>query len=438
MNIDARSLTIYILNKFSIKQGNLNKIRNNAYSKFNPNKNNIARSMVLTNEIIRKKDRLDMMIEVISKRKISYFNTALKSILRVGFYEIMYDNSVPQFATVDSSVKITKKLISKKASGLTNAVLRKLIRINNQGSNWFLPLKKHKKWWSIPLWLRKRWELRFGQKEYELLAEFFDSPSAINLRVDQSRISCAEVVRLLKQLDIKSEILLEPFLKIEKGIGKILKTRLFQSGKISIQDVAAGNIVYLLGLKEGDTVLDICAAPGTKALFMSEIIGENGIVYAFDINQSRIRDGKNDFKRHGKKNIQWYKKDAINDEFPMTEKILIDAPCSGTGVLRKKPDIKWRRSINDIRILTKIQLSILNNVSKYLKIGGTLVYSTCSLEPEENWNIIKEFLKLKPNFQLITKHSVIKDEWINNNGCFETFPHRHNVDGMFAAKLTRV
>ena len=438
MNIDARSLTIYILNKFSIKHENLNKIRNNAYSKFNPNKNNIARSMVLTNEIIRKKDRLDMMIEVISKRKISYFNTALKSILRVGFYEIMYDNSVPQFATVDSSVKITKKLISKKASGLTNAVLRKLIRINNQGSNWFSPLKKHKKWWSIPLWLRKRWELRFGQKEYELLAEFFDSPSAINLRVDQSRISCAEVVRLLKQLDIKSEILFEPFLKIEKGLGKVLKTRLFQSGKVSIQDVAAGNIVYLLGLKEGDTVLDICAAPGTKALFMSEIIGENGIVYAFDINESRIRDGKNDFKRHGKKNIQWYKKDAINDEFPMTEKILIDVPCSGTGVLRKKPDIKWRRSINDIRILTKIQLSILNNVSKYLKIGGTLVYSTCSLEPEENWNIIKEFLKLKPNFQLITKHSVIKDEWINNNGCFETFPHRHNVDGMFAAKLTRV
>lgn len=159
---------------------------------------------------------------------------------------------------------------------------------------------------------------------------------------------------------------------------------------------------------------------------------------SFDISESRIRDGKNDFKRHGKKNIQWYKKDAINDEFPMTEKILIDAPCSGTGVLRKKPDIKWRRSINDIRILTKIQLSILNNVSKYLKKGGTLVYSTCSLEPEENWNIIKEFLKLKPNFQLITKHSVIKDEWINNNGCFETFPHRHNVDGMFAAKLTRV
>ena len=437
MNSDARFLSIYILNRFSIKKENLNKLRNNAFAKFNPSKINRARTIVLTNEVIRKKERLDMMITTISDRKIEYFNSTLKSILRVGFYEIIYDNSVPQFAIVDSSVKVTKKLISKKASGLTNAVLRKLIRTYNQDSKWFSPLKKRRQWWSIPIWIQERWESRFGKKGFELMAECMDNIPAIYIRVDQSRINCVSVVKLLKDLDIEAEVVIEPFLKVAKGLGKILSTKLFQTGQVSIQDVAAGNIVHLLELKEGDTVLDICAAPGTKSLFMSEIIGEGGNVHAFDISESRIKQGKNDIKRHGKKNIHWYKKDATCDEFPMSDKILIDAPCSGTGVLRKKPDIKWRRNSNDLAMLTKMQLSILNNVSKFLNLGGTLVYSTCSLEPEENWNIIIEFLKLKPNFQLMTKHSIIKDEWINNNGCFETFPHLHDVDGMFAAKLIR-
>ena len=142
--------------------------------------------------------------------------------------------------------------------------------------------------------------------------------------------------------------------------------------------------------------------------------------------------------RHKKRNIYWELKDATCDRYPLSDKILLDVPCSGTGVIGNKPDIRWMRELKDISKMSILQLKILKNVSKYLKTGGSLVYATCSLEKEENWNVIENFLKINLNFKLGDLNKSIPLNWIDVNGCLSTLPNKHDVGGMFAAKLTRL
>jgi 16S rRNA (cytosine967-C5)-methyltransferase len=134
----------------------------------------------------------------------------------------------------------------------------------------------------------------------------------------------------------------------------------------------------------------------------------------------------------------WEIKDASIDEFPMADRILIDAPCSGTGVLNKKPDIKWRRSPGDVHKFAGLQLGILNNMIKYLAPHGTIVYATCSMEHEENWDVVNAFLKLNPDFRIVTKHSPALKMWIDEKGALVTFPPEDEVSGMFAVKMVKI
>ena len=193
----------------------------------------------------------------------------------------------------------------------------------------------------------------------------------------------------------------------------------------------------LLDPLKGEIVLDVCAAPGTKSLFIAERVGETGRVLASDLDQLRANRGKNDLDRHKRKNIEWCVKDATQDNFPMADKILIDAPCTGTGVMGRKPDIRWRRKPEDISDMATLQMKLLKHMSQFLNDGGTLVYGTCSMEPEENWNVVEQFLKLNADFKLMTGPSQVMPDWINEMGCLSTFPHIHGIDGLFAARITR-
>ena len=437
MKQDARYLAVKILNRFEQKNEQLSQVRQLVFSQTKPEILSRSRAMVLTNEIIRLKDRLDLLIEEISGRKMERLNPTLKSILRVGFYEILYDENIPEYAAVDSSVNLTKALLNRKASGLTNAVLRNLIRTKEKSSDWSVPFQKKLKWHSLPKWIQNRWKKQFGENGFIKLAKRMSQSPKTFIRVDLSQNSLDEINHKLNKLDIESTPISSPFLKINSGAGKILFTELFRSGQISIQDPAAGAIVEFLDPKQGETVIDVCAAPGTKSLFLAEKVGESGKVLAYDLIPSRVERGKKDFERHGKKNIHWEVKDATKDDFPLSDKILIDAPCTGTGVLSRKPDIRWRRKPEHILEMAKLQFHILNHMSDFLNPGGTLVYGTCSLEPEENWMVMEQFLKLKPEFQLVIETSSLPDEWMNDNGCLQTFPHIHGVDGMFAVKITR-
>jgi len=437
MRQDARFLSVKILNRFEKKNEQLVMSRNQVFSSFKPESIDKSRAMVLTNEIIRLRDRLDVMIEYVSGRKINRLDSSLLSILRVGFYEIIYDESIPDYAAVDSLVNLTKTVLSRKASKLTNAVLRNLIRYRDKDSNWDESLKKKPKWVSLPIWLQKRWKYQFGESGFFALVNCINQNPKIFVRVDLTNHNIDDAKESLLESGIEAENYSDSFLKILNGSGKIFSTDLFQSGQVSIQNAAAGAIVEFLNPLKGEIVLDVCAAPGTKSLFIAERVGEKGRVLASDLDQLRANRGKNDLDRHRRKNIEWSVKDATQDNFPMADKILIDAPCTGTGVMGRKPDIRWRRKPEDISDMATLQMKLLKHMSQFLNDGGTLVYGTCSMEPEENWNVVEQFLKLNADFKLMTRPSQVMPDWINEMGCLSTFPHIHGVDGLFAARITR-
>jgi len=437
MKQDARFLSVKILNRFEKKNEQLVMSRNQVFSSFKPESIDKSRAMVLTNEIIRLRDRLDVMIEYVSGRKINRLDSSLLSILRVGFYEIIYDESIPDYAAVDSLVNLTKTVLSRKASKLTNAVLRNLIRYRDKDSNWDESLKKKPKWVSLPIWLQKRWKYQFGESGFFALVNCINQNPKIFVRVDLTNHNIDDAKESLLESGIEAENYSDSFLKILNGSGKIFSTDLFQSGQVSIQNAAAGAIVEFLNPLKGEIVLDVCAAPGTKSLFIAERVGEKGRVLASDLDQLRANRGKNDLDRHRRKNIEWSVKDATQDNFPMADKILIDAPCTGTGVMGRKPDIRWRRKPEDISDMATLQMKLLKHMSQFLNDGGTLVYGTCSMEPEENWNVVEQFLKLNADFKLMTGPSQVMPDWINEMGCLSTFPHIHGVDGLFAARITR-
>ena len=437
MRQDARFLSVKILNRFEKKNEQLVMSRNQVFSSFKPESIDKSRAMVLTNEIIRLRDRLDLMIEDVSGRKINRLDPSLLSILRVGFYEIIYDESIPDYAAVDSLVNLTKAVLSRKASKLTNAVLRNLIRYRDKDSNWDESLKKRSKWVSLPIWLQKRWKYQFGESGFFALVNCINQNPKIFVRVDLTKNTVDDAKESLLESGIEVENYSDSFLKILTGSGKIFSTDLFQSGQVSIQNPAAGAIVEFLDPLKGEIVLDVCAAPGTKSLFIAERVGEKGRVLASDLDQLRANRGKNDLDRHRRKNIEWSVKDATQDNFPMADKILIDAPCTGTGVIGRKPDIRWRRKPKDISDMATLQMKLLKHMSQFLNDGGTLVYGTCSMEPEENWNVVEQFLKLNADFKLMTGPSQVMPDWINEMGCLSTFPHIHGIDGLFAARITR-
>ena len=438
MSHNSRFLAVKILNEFEKKNIQLNLIRNKIFSFYSPTVSSKARVNALTKEVVRFRGRLDLMIRFISSKPINQINLSLLSILRIGFYEIIMDSKTPEYATVDSSVNLTHNLCSRKAAGFANAVLRNLIRARSSKANWDQSLHENPKWHSIPIWLQKKWKYQYGEEQFKKLVKDINKQSRIFLRIDVPNDEIAQIQDSLYMEGIKTKINQKNMLKVESNFGKIFNSFSFKSGKISIQDPASSKVVECLTLLKGDNVLDVCAAPGTKALQLANLIGDTGLVLASDIDSKRVLKGKNDIKRHNKKNIKWFIKDARKDSFPKVNKILIDAPCSGTGVISKKPDIRWRRKKSDIKRFASLQFDIINHCAQFLNSQGTMVYSTCSIEPEENIDVVKKFLKTNKDFIMKPVPSSIPSDWVDENGCLKTLPHLHDVDGMFATVLKRL
>ena len=437
MKMDARSLAFVILSRFQESTMKIDQIISSTFSKFHLNDQIKGRTKVIVNEVVRLRDRLDLMIEHASNRKKIHIKNKTINILRIGFYELVIDNKVPDYAAVNSAVNIAGKELNRKGKGFVNAVLRKMIFIIDNDRNWYKSLEKRSAWNSIPNWLQARWRSNYNESKFIKMVNYFNTPPPNFIRIDDRKNTVLDIEKALKNKGVSCDIFSGRFIRIFEGYTKLLKTGLFRDGKISIQNPASASVVDCLGAGPNDSVLDVCAAPGTKSLYLANIVGEDGEIFASDIDNIRIIKAKADMKRHRKYNIKWDQKDASKAEYEMSNYILIDAPCTGTGVIGRKPDIRWRRKSNDIKKMSKIQLEILNNCSKFLNRSGTLVYATCSLEPEENWGVVEKFLKLNRDFFIDTIPSTVPKPWIDNRGALSTIPFEHGVDGLFAAKMVR-
>ncbi len=397
------------------------------------------RIRVCINEIIRYLGIIDYLIEVGSKRKIRHLNPKIKNVLRLGIYELVFDEMTPDFAAIHSNVELAKKNISKKSSSMVNAVMRNIQRLSQKNRNWKMSLIKNKIGLAYPKWLLKKWEDEFGKNLTKNLCGVFLDKKNVFIRLDIEQCSVDKMLSVLSRSNIKviQHNHFKLFFKVVSGQKNILNNNLFQEGIISIQDPAAGAVVELISPQKNDYILDVCAAPGTKSLFMAQRVGQGGRIFACDNSQRRIDKALKDKSRHRLNNIKWHLLDASKDKYPLHEKILLDAPCSGTGVIGRRPDIKWRLRKNDIQRMANLQKSILKNISNYLKPGGKLIYSTCSLEREENQDVIDHFLGCRSDFELIGTNSLLPNRWVSSRGFMFSFPTKTNTDGLFAAVLRK-
>ena len=432
---DARYHAFQILKKYYRSNNRLKAVRDQYYKNNKLHHQDISRSLVLTNEVVRWQGRLDFWINLFLDKPIHKLHPSVHIILRIGFFEALMDEFVPQHAAVHSWVEFTKKELGKKFSGLVNALLRKTNNID--------PNQKDKKqslsaWYSYPAWIIDKWIHQFGEEKTIELCEYLNMPSHIDLRLNCMTESKDTILSRLDKLDV--ETIQSPesdyFIRVDSGLRNAVKSELFTKGLIHVQDRASGAVVELLDPQPGDIVLDVCAAPGTKSGYIVEKIKNEGKIFASDVSQVRMLIGE---KRSNelKWPIQWKRKDASEDDFPMADRILIDAPCTGTGVMGRRTDIRWRREKEDVESMVTIQKSIIAHMAQFLKPGGVMVYATCSLEMEENWNVVKWFLKLDDNFRIDSGKDLVPNNWLNAQKCLETFPPRDKVDGMFAARIRK-
>ena len=430
---NSRYHVFQILSKFEQSNKHLKFVRNTYFDRNNLTQHQISRSFVLSNEVVRWKRRLDYWIDKNLDKSIKKLNPRVLQILRLGYYESVIDNSIPPYAAVNSWVELSKKIFNKKIAGFINAVLRKSNDIN--------PYKRDNNqtigsWYSYPDWLVKDWIKKYGKNKTIQLCDWFNLPTYTDIRINSNLENVKKFISDLS-IDNKNSPFSNRFIRIESGIKEIISSKYFKSGYINVQDRASGAIVELLSPSKDSTVLDVCAAPGSKSIYLLEMMKGKGNIFCYDIDEERVKIGKNRTEKFNLP-IKWNCKDASSDQFPLADFILIDAPCSGSGVIRRRPDIRWNRTKKDIRLMSVRQLKILNNMSKYLKVNGVIVYSTCSINHEENWDVVSSFLNLKKEFHLEPAQNFVPNEWINHNQCLETFPSKDNVDGMFAARLRKV
>ncbi|HTY37426.1 MAG TPA: 16S rRNA (cytosine(967)-C(5))-methyltransferase RsmB, partial [Bacteroidota bacterium] len=292
--------------------------------------------------------------------------------------------------------------------------------------------------YSHPQWIVKRWLNRFGREETEKLLIVDNEISSLTLRINKLRVSASAFLTLLdeRKIQYQGSRFVDHFIKV-KSLSGISQLDVFQKGYFSIQDESAAMPVLLLAPRPGERVIDMCAAPGGKTTFIGELMNNEGEILAVDKYDSRLNLITTSCQRLGITNVTSMVADSSNLSVEPADRILVDAPCSGLGTLRKKPDIKWKREPEDIPRLAAQQMTLLDNASKLLRDGGVLVYSTCTTEPEENGDLVKAFLKNHPEFHLEDAGTIVNKSIVSPEGFVETFPHRHQLDGSFAARLVK-
>jgi 16S rRNA (cytosine967-C5)-methyltransferase len=391
--------------------------------------------------VVRWKMKLDWVLTGFFHGNFTKSETNIRNALRVALYQIQFLDRVPHSAAVNEAVEFIKRLRGQKVADLVNAVLRNIIRnldnirypdIEEDKIRHLAVVESH------PIWMTKRWVERFGYEEAKKLMEANNGVPDLALRVNRLKAETAYFIGLLDKFKVQYTCSkhLDSFVRVQhmSGIGS---SELFQQGFFAVQDESAGIPVILLDPKPGERVIDLCSAPGGKTAFIGERMNNSGEIIAVDRYETRLNLVKDTCSRLGVTNVQLVNDDGATIEVPAADKVLVDAPCSGLGVLSKKPDAKWQREAEDIPRLAALQDRLLENAARLVKPGGVIVYSTCTIEPEENIGLVKEFLKRNAEFSIEPADKFIHKDLLGSDGQVETFQHRHGMDGSFSIRLVR-
>jgi 16S rRNA (cytosine967-C5)-methyltransferase len=370
-------------------------------------------------------------------QKFSNTNIKIKILLYLGLYQLIYCDYIPQHAAVNETVSIAKKMYGEKIAKFINAILRKYLReekIEYPTETLDRISVQH----SFPKEIIEKWIEYWGEKDTEKLCVYYNQAPNLHIRIN----TCATNKKRLMDYLLRREIIV-----IESDASKnilitdqardVLNEVSFSEGYFSIQDVSAALVVELLDPEQNESILDLFAAPGGKATYISELMRNTGELIAVDKFPNKIKKLKRAVERLQITNMKLHANDAFKfgPIAPAFDRVLLDVPCSGWGVFQKKAELRWQKN-QDMKELIKLQKKVLDLGARFLRPGGVMVYSTCTLNKKENENQIENFLNRNPEFTLESAEQFIPKEF-TENGYLTTLPFKHNSDGAFAARMKK-
>ncbi|MEH7388308.1 16S rRNA (cytosine(967)-C(5))-methyltransferase RsmB [Bacillus sp. JJ1521] len=441
---NVRNVALEILLQIEKNQAYSNLLLNQMIKKHEVKGKDVGLLTEIVYGTIQRRDTLDFYLAPFLK-KSKKLDQWVRILLRLSLYQMVYLDRVPERAIFFEAVEIAKKRGHKGTSSLVNGVLRSIQR---EGLPSLDQLKDEVERLAIetshPIWLVKRWVKQIGMEETRKMCEVNSTPPEQTARVNSAAITREELIQMLKEDGIEAEEGSVSVDSIKAVRGNLVHAKAFKEGYYTIQDESSMLVARALGVEKGEQILDSCAAPGGKTTHIAEILQNTGKVCSLDLHEHKIKLINEVVNRLGLENVETKALDSRKAgqifEPERFDKILVDAPCSGFGVIRRKPDIKYSKLESDNENLAKIQLDILNEVSSLLKKGGILVYSTCTIDYEENEGVIKTFLEQNKDFML--------DETLENylpeivkpyikNGQLQLYPHYFGTDGFYIARLRK-
>lgn len=393
--------------------------------------------------VCRRYNYLLWIIEQLSTRSIKKLHPTVRILLCIALYQLIYLDRIPESAAVNETVKVSKKITHVGNSRFINGILRNFLRKKNQI---VLPMKNenpisyYSLKYNVPEWLVRYWAESWGISRTERILAAFQVQPLMCIRVNTLKMSAEDLKKRLSDEKISFETV--PYTRdafIIKQRADLIFGDLLQNGLIYIQSISSMMPAIILEARPQEKILDMCAAPGSKTTYLASFMENRGTIDAWDIYPHKINLIRENAKRLGISIIHAEAKDstlAYPALYNTYDRVLLDAPCSGLGVISHKPEIKWRRSEADLMEFPKIQKKLLENASRYIKKDGILVYSTCTLNKKENENIIEEFLSSHPGFVSVDFSIPAAGE--SKNGMMTLWPDQFGSDGFFLAKLRKV
>lgn len=413
-----------------------NEIKNNALDK-----RDSALAAALVYGALERKITLDYIIGQYSTIKITKIQPKVLNLLRIGVLQIVFMDKIPNSAVVNESVKIAKKNKMFSSSGFINAVLRNISKTNGE---YKMPNREKNKTmyysvlYSCPENLLKMWLETYGEELTELILKGIQGVSTVTVRVNTLKTTSAQLIKMLSEKGIKAETTIIDDALVLYNVGAIEELDLFKDGFFHVQDVSSQLCCKILNPQKGESIYDVCAAPGGKSFTVAQLMQNDGIINSYDMYDHKVKLIEDGAKRLGINIINAENRDATDKkELPKAQKVLCDVPCSGLGILKRKPEIRYKENTG-INSLPEIQYEILQNSSNMVDVGGILVYSTCTLNVKENNENANKFLKENENFEPISIKigNTVKRLYDEPENQLTIFPQKE-TDGFFISCFRR-
>ncbi len=449
----AREAALAVLYEVEHKGAYANLALDRALSRYGDDgtKNSLVTELV--NGTIRMRKHLDWVLNLFLSKKLEAQNPWLLEILRMSVYQLLFMDNIPDYAIVDEACDLTRCKTGGRLSAVVNAVLRNIVR-NRANIEYPDPVQEPVKYLSVyyshPEWMVTRWVQRYGWEKTAGLLEYNNRRPEVVLRTNVLKVTREELIRRLEEEGVRCAASpLTPWAVRVQDTGKPLrKLGGYSEGWFYIQEESSMLVSAACSPRPGQTVYDLAAGVGGKTSHLAELMGNRGVIRAAELFPHKVKLLQENMERLGIDVVETWVGDGLGslpEKWGEGDVVVVDAPCSGLGVLRRRADLRWRRQEGDIDHLSQMQRQFLKRGSQLVRTGGILVYSTCTLEPQENEEVVYWFLKEDPRFALDSLTEALsffpfesEDTAAASQGMLTLFPPRYDTDGMFIARLRRL